>query len=215
MSNYWDNLMTDDDTAAHYMETYGEGSGSDTRKLLSQFVNAGESILDVGCGPGWNLDHFIEYGPSVGDYKGTDYSPRFIRVANKRAKEKYARFFHGRKIFELGDCRDIQEKDNSWDVVMLQDILEHTNGYEPTVSEALRVAKHRVIITFWHMDKDIVTHINDDRDKGDEGYGAWYNQNEWEKYIESLGYTWDTTETKPDANRHHLFYIIYKDLPRE
>jgi hypothetical protein len=34
MSNYWDTLMGDDDHAATYMETYGEGPGAPTRHEL-------------------------------------------------------------------------------------------------------------------------------------------------------------------------------------
>jgi ubiquinone/menaquinone biosynthesis C-methylase UbiE len=203
--------MEDDEHAASYMVMYGEGPGCDTRKTISQFINPGETVLDVGCGPAWNADHFIEFGPMIAAYKGTDYSPRFVRVANERIKEKYDTFFHGATLIELGDCRDIKEKDNSWDVVILQDILEHTNGYEKTTEEALRVAKKRVIVTFWHMDHKVTTHINDDRDKGEEGYGAWYNQDEWEEYIDSLPYMWTMIESKPTDNRQHLFYVIDKE----
>jgi ubiquinone/menaquinone biosynthesis C-methylase UbiE len=43
-----------------------------------------------------------------------------------------------------------QSKDE-YDVVIMQDALEHTNGYEKPVREALRVAKKRAIFTFWHL----------------------------------------------------------------
>lgn len=201
MADYWDNLMDNDEAAAQYMETYGEGVGSNTRHTIGQFLNDDESVLDVGCGPMWNYDHFKKYGPDV-IYKATDLSPRFVRVAKQRQPEA---------TIELGDCRDIKESDESWDVVLLQDVLEHTNGYEDTVKGALRVAKKRVIITFWHMDKGVQTHINDDTDKGEDGYGAWYNQDEWEKFLDSLEYFWTKTESLPTDNRQHLFYIIDKE----
>lgn len=201
-NDYWDNLMGDDANAATYMETYGEGPGSDTRHTIGSLINDGESILDVGCGPGWNYDHFKKFGPEV-VYKGTDLSPRFVRVAKARQPEAN---------FERCDCRDLRERDASWDIVLLQDILEHTNGYEITTNEALRVAKKRVIVTFWHMfDPGIETHINDDTDKGTNGYGAWYNREEWEKFLDSLPYPWMELESKPTANRQHLFYVIDKE----
>lgn len=193
--NFWDLLMEDDEHAASYMETYGEGVGSDTRHTLAGFINDGESLLDVGCGPGWNYDHSLKFGPRLSFYLGLDYSQRMVRVANQRNPEMY----------ELGDCRDLKQSDKSWDVVLLQDCLEHTNGYEKPLTEALRVAIKRVIVTFWHLEDSDTPHINDD---GNDGWGAWYDKREWEKYLDSLNLHWLSTESEPEANRKHTFYII-------
>lgn len=210
MSNYWDNLMETDDNASVYMYSYGEGPGTETRHVIGNFINEGESVLDVGCGPGWNADHFVEYGPLISRYKGTDLSPRFVRVANKRRVENG--WDNEILPFEVGDMRDIKEPDESWDVVILQDALEHTNGYEKPVSEALRVAKKRVIISFWRMNPFRENKINDDTKEGTDGYGAEYNQLDWEKYLNTLDYPWMDTETSKKANRPHLFYIIDKEV---
>jgi len=215
--NYWDKLMDDDEHAASYMESYGEGPGSDTRHQLFAFVNEDESLLDVGCGPGWNLDHLAEYGPMVSAYRGLDYSERFVRIANKRWLGK-AIAVHEPKdwvpgpIFKVGDVRKIEEADNSWDVVILQDVLEHTNGYEGPVKEALRVAKKRVIVTFWRGWRDDETdQINDD---GDDGWGATYSKSKWEAFLNNLGYFWTDHESNPGSNRQHYFYIIDKEESR-
>lgn len=199
MSNFWDNLLEDDEHAASYMMTYGEGPGCRTRVFLGNFINEGETVLDVGCGPGWNLDHFMQYGPAISNYKGLDYSERFVRVANERAMQ-LAGTSSG--PFELGDVRDIQEPDKSWDVVIMQDVLEHTNGYEGPVKEALRVARKRVIIAFWHLTEND-DHINDD---GNDGWGAWYSTPKWETFLDSLNIHWmhdQITDNKPRD-----FYII-------
>lgn len=206
--NYWDRLMATDEGAANYMESYGEGPGSDTRMMLAEFINVGESVLDVGCGPGWNCDHFAEYGPRIRKYKGVDYSERFVRVANQRRKRKYD--INYALPFEKQDCRDLQEPDESWDVVIMQDVLEHTNGYEKPMREALRVARKRVIVVFWKAfrsegDGD---QINDD---GDDGYGSNYERGPWEEFLNNTGYAWDYTETPEGANRHHYYYVIDKE----
>lgn len=207
--NYWDKLMEDDEHASTYMYTYGEGPDCETRFLLGQFININESVLDVGCGPGWNMDHFAEYGPLLSRYKGVDYSQRFVRVANQRRKAReYPSSFA--LSFEKQDCRDLKEPDKSWDVVIIQDCLEHTNGYEKPMKEALRVARKRVIVTFWHLKEDDEDQINDD---GDDGYGAWYSRSKWEKYLTNLGYAWEWTEIKTgEHNRQRDYYIIDKDL---
>jgi SAM-dependent methyltransferase len=210
MANYWDNLMENDENAASYMETYGEGPGCETRHIISSFINDGETVLDVGCGPGWNLDHFDAYGPNIDDYLGLDLSSRFVRIANQRhpLNDLNPR---RHKFYALGDCRELKQKDFSWDVVILQDVLEHTNGFEKPVLEALRVARKRIIISFWHLKDDDNPHINDDRDKGEDGYGAWYDKREWIKFLNTLDYIWFETETSPEANRQHTFFIIDKD----
>ena len=204
--NYWDELMATDEGAANYMTTYGEGPGCPTRHLLGEFINKDETVLDVGCGPGWNLDHFFQYGPQITKYKGLDYSERFVRVANKRAMEKAGT---STGPFEVGDVRNIKEADGSWDVVILQDVLEHTNGYETPIQEALRVAKKRVIITFWReFRKDGDGHqINDD---GNDGYGATYEKKLWEEYLETLDFHWMNTELEY-AGKTRYFYIIDKE----
>lgn len=199
--NFWDSLIGSPESASVYMESYGEGVGSDTRITLSGFINEGESVLDVGCGPGWNLEHFKKFGPKIGDYKGIDYSEYMIIGALSKYPDAN---------FEVGDCRKLEETDASWDVVILQDVLEHTNGYEKPVKEALRVASKRVIVTFWHlMEND--EHINDD---GNDGWGAWYERGKWEKFLDTLGYTWLHTESAPEANRQHDFFFIDKEEPR-
>jgi len=197
--NWWDDHLGTDEHAANYMETYGEGPGSDTRHQLFAFVNDGETVLDVGCGPGWNYDHTIEYGPLLGHYRGIDYSERFVRVANERHPGYFA----------VGDCRKLENPDKSFDVVILQDVLEHTNGYEGPLKEALRVAKKRVIVTFWRgFREDETDQINDD---GNDGWGSTYSKQKWEQFLNNLGYFWTDIESGKEANRWHYFYVIDKE----
>lgn len=175
-SKYWEDFFTDE-SAATYMADYGEGIGSPLRHKIGSLLKQEERVLDVGCGPGWNFDHFLKHGPSV-YYRGTDYSERFIRVANQRT---------GINIFKVGDVRHIEEPDGSFDVVIMQDCLEHTDGYEKPLQEALRVATKRVVITFWHLQDEDDPHINVD---GGDTFGAWYDKREWENHLISLNLNW-------------------------
>lgn len=191
--------METDEHASTYMETYGEGPDSKLRHFIGSLINNRETVLDMGCGPGWNFDHFMTFGPSV-TYKGKDYSERFVRVSNQR--------IHPLEVFELGDVRDFQEDDKSWDVVILQDVLEHTNGYEKPLKEALRVARKRIIVTFWHLGDQ--SQINDD---GDDGYGAWYRKENWENYLDSLNLHWMHDEIpRQGDNLHHIYVIDLGEL---
>jgi len=197
--NYWDELLETDDHAASYMETYGEGVGAKTRFELGKFINDGESVLDVGCGPGWNYDHFMQYGPKISRYLGLDYSERFVRVANQRNPGKY----------QLGDVRNLaRQSREEFDVVIMQDVLEHTNGYEKPVTEALRVARKRAIFTFWHLVEND-EHINDD---GNDGWGAWYEKGKWEKFLDSLDLHWLHHQFEFPENRQRDFYVVDKEM---
>lgn len=209
--NFWDHLSGSDEVAGEYMLTYGEGPGFDTRFLVGSFINNGETVLDAGCGPGWNMDHFAQYGPAIAVYKGVDYSIRFVRAANNRRKANLDENFTTAEVypFELQDCRDLKEPNGSWDVVVLQDCLEHTNGYEKPIQEALRVARKRVIISFWHLTEND-DHINDD---GNDGWGAWYSRSKWEEFLDSLGVHWLETEIQPQGKNHPWnFYVIDKEV---
>lgn len=181
-NNYWSKLMETDEQAATYMESYGEGKSSPLRVKLASYLKPEEWVLDVGCGPGWNFETFLEAGPSV-YYRGLDYSERFVRVANQRT---------GMKIFKLGDVRKIPEPDKSFDVVIMQDVLEHTNDYKEPIREALRVSRRLIIVTFWHLvEEQEQEHINDVPEENDlDGWGAWWARPDWEKYLDSLGLDW-------------------------
>ena len=208
IENFWDKLSGDDEHAAEYMLTYGEGPGTETRETLGLFINNGDTVLDVGCGPGWNMDHFAEFGPHVAQYKGVDYSHRFVRVANQR---RIAKFDSSYALpFEHQDCRYLLEGDSDWDVVVIQDCLEHTNGYERPIEECLRVAKKRVIVAFWHLTEND-DHINDD---GNDGWGAWYSKPKWETFLDTLGYMWIHHPIIDKSNKTRDFYIIDKEEPK-
>ena len=134
---------------------------------------------------------------------------RFVRVANQRRENQgYSEEIY--LPFKVGDVREIAQPISSWDVVLMQDVLEHTNGYEKPVKEALRVARRRVIISFWHLDGNEGTeHINDD---GNDGWGAWYDKTSWEKYLDTLDYPWFHTDIAPKDKTHTWhFYIIDKE----
>lgn len=192
--------MGDDEHASVYMATYGEGPGAPTRHKLAEFIEPEQKVLDVGCGPGWNFDHFLEYGPSV-YYRGVDYSERFVRVANQRVAPM--------KIFKKGDLRNIPYSDGSFDVVIMQDALEHTNGYEKPLEEALRVSRKRIIVTFWHLTDNDNPRINDD---GDDGWGAWYDKREWERYLNTLPVAWQHHQLEYPEGRQRDYYVIDKEL---
>lgn len=81
-------------------------------------------LLDIGCGTGWIGRHFD-------DYTGIDGSPDAVAQA----------VAEGRAV-QLGDVdQELPFPDQTFDGVVLKDLLEHVTDPVAVVAEALRVLK--------------------------------------------------------------------------
>jgi 2-polyprenyl-3-methyl-5-hydroxy-6-metoxy-1,4-benzoquinol methylase len=115
------------------------------RKLeaLNSFVPlSGMKILDAGCGEG-HLIEFLHKSKPNNDYYGADVT----EVAIARAKERcpWANF-------SLNDLADLNFPDETFDVVICTEVLEHIFEYEKVVQQLKRVLKKGglLIINFPH-----------------------------------------------------------------
>jgi len=94
------------------------------------------SILDVGCGRGFLVSHFIEMGFDV---LGTETSP-YLLSRDLKKLPVYP--------FKIGDLRHFDE--DEFDLVLMVDLLDHLRD-EEEVSEALkqadRIAQIGIMIT--------------------------------------------------------------------
>jgi ubiquinone/menaquinone biosynthesis C-methylase UbiE len=116
------------------------------REKVLKHVKNGESLLDIGCASGGTYLHIKEYSKKKIKYKGTDFARNFVKACKERNPETE---------WEMYDAREIHEKDNSWDNVLLYGVMDYlTQPNEPldwkkALDEAVRVAKKRVIIVIW------------------------------------------------------------------
>lgn len=121
-----------------------------------------KSILDVGCGTGpiyemiKNTKETTEDGFVIDnrwdfDYKGTDYSPAMIAIAQENFPEAK---------WEVQDARSLTEKDDSWDCVLLMHALDHLDDYQAAIKEAARVTSKYVCIVLWRAFVDEGTRLN-------------------------------------------------------
>lgn len=116
------------------------------KKLIDNFYNTFikilkpldvESILDVGCGEGITLDRLRK--EAIGkELSGIDYSDDALKI--------------GKKIYpdlnlKKGDIYDIKEKDNSYDLVIATEVLEHLEDPEKALKELIRVSKKYVLLS--------------------------------------------------------------------
>jgi 2-polyprenyl-6-hydroxyphenyl methylase / 3-demethylubiquinone-9 3-methyltransferase len=90
-------------------------------------------VLDVGCGGGLLSEEFAKKGAFV---TGIDISKNSIEIAKNHALESKLEI-----DYKKGSAEDIPEKDNSFDVVICADCLEHVEDLDKVISEISRVLK--------------------------------------------------------------------------
>lgn len=94
-------------------------------------------VLDVGCGEGYVTNHIKEYRNEI-HIEGVDYSPEIIKKAirlNPRIK------------FTEGSIYDLKYNDNTFDLSVASEVLEHLEEPEKGIVELKRVSKKYCIIT--------------------------------------------------------------------
>ena len=103
----------------------------ETRKLKPQ------SILDVGCGEGFTLERLRKEG--IGKkLEGVDYLDRAIELGTKE---------HPELTLKQGSIFDLKYKDNSFDVVICSEVLEHIENPEEGLKELVRVSKKYCVLS--------------------------------------------------------------------
>ena len=120
-------------TFSRFYELFQESllGGKNARKWLAKNVwkaRSGETIIDIGCGPGT----ILEYLPPEVSYWGVDISENYIRSARRKLS--------GKGTFFLGTARDFLNHDdshlNSADLVLCNGLLHHLSD-----DEAIEVLK--------------------------------------------------------------------------
>jgi ubiquinone/menaquinone biosynthesis C-methylase UbiE len=95
----------------------------------------GETVLDIGCGTGNNLQPFLDNDIQV---TGIDASPYMLDIASQK--------LGNRVDFYRGFAEDLPFDDNSFNHACLVTTLEFVEDPAQTIAEACRVAKDRVFL---------------------------------------------------------------------
>jgi len=112
------------------------------RRLLADILfKFGNSLLDVGCGPGALWLHLTPYKQHF-SWMGVDVTREMMYAAH--------RFFPDVPKC-LADSGNLPFTNSSFDIVLLRHILEHLPQWlmEKTLSEAMRVARTVIVIDFY------------------------------------------------------------------
>lgn len=140
-------LAEGEDPGAFYGEFFNDNdaqiraSGGDPRRryvgeVLREAAWAqmppGARVLDVGCGAGDNLRYILRDQAS---FYGLEYAESTARVAQK--------MLTGKAQIMNGSATELQFEDDSFDLVVCLEVLEHIADAEKACSEIARVMKNR------------------------------------------------------------------------
>lgn len=95
------------------------------------------SILDVGCGEGFTLYKLSSAG--IGKkLEGIEYSKKAISLGKKQYPDV---------VIKQGSIYDLPYKDNSFDLVLCTEVLEHMDDPKKALSELVRVSKKYLLLS--------------------------------------------------------------------
>ncbi len=116
-----------------------ESSKAAARRMKTLYT-PGDTVLDVGCGAGHYLVSLRrELGPEL-DYTGADATEQYLELAKKAfAHDTNARF-------QQADIFKLPFADNSFDVVMCNNVLLHLPTIATPLRELMRVARKKVLV---------------------------------------------------------------------
>ena len=116
---------------------------------------SGESVLDIGCGPGYLCESMGEIVGRHGAVVGIDISTDLIALCNRRKASTWL-------SYAIGDATRVNQADASFDVVVCTQVAEYVPDVDRVLSEAFRVLKPGGRTIFIATDWDAV---------------VWYSEN--------------------------------------
>jgi SAM-dependent methyltransferase len=114
----------------HYAWQTGNSYFAETERRLLDGLELGahESLLEIGCGEGGNLHHLRGRGRLR---LGLDFSANKARFAAT----------HSQALALCGDATHLPIADDSFDVILIRDLLHHVNDRAAVLRQAQRVLK--------------------------------------------------------------------------
>lgn len=103
-------------------------------ETIRKYISEDDTVLDVACGSGV-LTKYLGYAKKV---DGCDFSNEAVKWVNEQL---------GIDTFWCDLNQGIKKEDNSYDVLLATEVLEHLDNPEEAIKEMARVAKRRIIVS--------------------------------------------------------------------
>jgi arsenite methyltransferase len=104
----------------------------ETLRLLT--LALGESVIDVGCGPGFLCESMADCVGANGRVLGIDVSADLVELARRRNRRDWL-------TYETGDALALAAPDQSFDVAVCAQVLEYVSDADRGIRELYRVLK--------------------------------------------------------------------------
>lgn len=140
-------------------------NNNDLNRIAKEVVG---TCLDIGCGPGYVLEHLASKGVIV---EGCDICPEMVALAKSR----------GLNILEQ-DAENLSTnyKENQFDTVICLGTLEHILNMEKALKEMHKVASKKLIVTVPIYREGISIHYDYETIPNIE---RWLERDDWEKRL--------------------------------
>jgi len=171
-ANFYDNLMQGKEKRGilgkdlRYNPTRIFGKES-TKKyfvdVISGYISKDDNVLDLGCGPGSFL---ISTASLCKHITGVDISIEFVTTCNKTIDEM--KIDNAKAVHIKPDTLPFE--DNSFDALIMVDVIHHLEDIHRTLKEAMRVVKQGGRILIYEPNKlnplIAITHLLDRNEWG-------------------------------------------------
>ncbi len=114
--------------------------------VIQTHVKRTDRVLDIGCGSGGFL---LAAAPHCKDITGVDITEQFVIAAQNTAKESGVT----NATIQHVKTETLPFPPESFDVVIMVDVIHHLDDIQGTLSEALRVLKHNGKIIVFEPNK--------------------------------------------------------------
>lgn len=121
-------------------------------------AQAGDRVLDIGCGPGFYVTELLETVAADGQVVGVDPSSDMLAVATQRS-EGFANV-----AFHQGNATALPVPDASFDRALSVQVLEYVDDIPAALAEMRRVLRPGGRLVLWDVDWATVSWYALDRD---------------------------------------------------
>jgi len=128
-----------DELAQSYSSSALEFIRDKRLKLIKKHIKKDDKILEIGCGSG-NLLRFIE----CDNIFGIDISENMVKEAKKTISNG---------TFEIGDAENLPYENDSFDKVLISEVLYYLPDVDKAISETRRVLKKDGLILITTLNK--------------------------------------------------------------